>query len=164
MEIEIVKIRSGEQTSFFTVRILGEQFTLFEKFIIENKTTYPNELNYISDRLTAMASATGAREQFFKMDEGNPGDGVCALYDFPEKNLRLYCIRYGCVSVILGGGGEKPKNMKALQESEKLTQENYLLRRISTGITKALKDGLINWSDDGMDLESDELDPIIIEI
>jgi hypothetical protein len=164
VEIEIVKIRSGEQASFFTVRIQGEQYTLFEQFIIENKTKYPNELNYISDRIKAMASTTGTREQFFKMDEGNPGDGVCAMYDVPEKNLRLYCIRYGCVSVILGGGGEKPKDMKALQESEKLTEENYLLRRISSGISKAMKDGLIDWSEVGMDLISDELDPIIIEI
>lgn len=163
MEIEIVKIRTGGQASFFTVRII-EDFTLFEKFIIENKTKYPDELNYISDQIRAMASATGAREQFFKMDEGFPGDGVCALYDLPGKNLRLYCIRYGSVSVILGGGGEKPKGMKALQESVKLTDENYFLRRVSSGITKALKNGLISWSEDGMDLLSDELDPIIIEI
>ena len=143
MEIEIVKIRAGIHASFFTVRLVDEQVTLFEKFIIENKTKYPDELRFISARINAMACTTGAREQFFKKDEGSPGDGVCALFDLPEKKLRLYCIRYGSVSVILGGGGEKPKEMKALQESEKLTDENYLLRRISAGITKAMKDGLI---------------------
>jgi hypothetical protein len=164
VEIEIVKIRTGRHASFFTVRFVGEQLTLFEKFIIENKSKYPDELKFISDRIKAMASTTGAREQFFKTDEGYPGDGVCALFDLPEKNLRLYCIRYGSVSVILGGGGEKHKNMKAFQESEKLTEENYLLRRISAGIAKAMRDDLIDWSDDGMDLVCDEGDTIIIEI
>ncbi len=163
MQIEIVKIRSGIETAFFTVRIVGEQHTLFEKFIIENQTKYPNELNDLKNRMHVIASKTGAREQFFKMDEGNPGDGVCALYDLPEKKLRLYCIRYGCVAVILGGGGEKPEGMKALQESEKLTEENYLLRDVSSAITSALKDGLIEWSSDGMEIIS-HLDPIIIEI
>ncbi|MBK6979124.1 MAG: hypothetical protein IPH28_20170 [Cytophagaceae bacterium] len=59
------------------------------------------------------------------------GDGVCALYDDPDRNLRLYCIRYGKQIVVLGGGGHKPKTIRALQEDEKLKQENYLIRNIS---------------------------------
>lgn len=163
MQIEIVKLRSGTHTNFYTVRLKGEKYTLFEKFVIENQTKYPDELRDLRDRMGVIASKAGAREQFFKMDEGNPGDGVCALYDLPEKNLRLYCIRYGKVAVILGGGGEKPKEIKALQENDKLTQENFLLRDISAAITRALIDKEIEWSENGMDLLSDE-DPIIIEI
>lgn len=163
MEIEIIKIRSGKCASFYTVRVKGEKHTLFEQFIIENKEKYSDELNDLSNRLQLIASNTGAREQFFKINEGNPGDGVCALYDLPEKYLRLYCIRYGCVSVILGGGGEKPEGMKALQESEKLTEENYILRDISAAISKAIRAGIIEWSEDGMNLLG-ETDPIILEL
>lgn len=58
-------------------------------------------------RLKIIGTKTGAREQFFKLHEGNPGDGVCALFDLPDKNLRLYCIRYNTQIIILGGGWNK---------------------------------------------------------
>jgi hypothetical protein len=71
--------------------------------------------------------------------------------DSPDKKLRLYCIRYGSTCVILGGGGMK--NVRALQDDEKLKTENYLLRYISKKITEALKDRELWWSDDGKRLE-----------
>lgn len=152
MEFEIVKILSGEFANFYTVRFEDEDNNLFENFILENKDNFAKELSEIKTRMQVMARKTGAREQFFKLNEGNPGDGVCALYDNPGKNLRLYCIRYGSVAVILGNGGQKPKTIKALQESEKLTIENKLTRKISKAIDKARKDGLLEWSRDGMEI------------
>lgn len=83
------------------------------------------------------------------------GDGICALYDNPDKNLRLFCIRNGNVNVIIGGGAEKPKSMKAFQESTKLTEENYFLRAVSQLFMERLKEKDIRYSKDGMDLEGD---------
>lgn len=163
MQVEIVKILSGSCANFYTVKIDGDSLTLFEKFISENKSKYNNELNNIRDRLKVMSDRTGARETFFKINEGVPGDGVCALYDDPEKKLRLYCVRYGTVVVILGSGGEKPKNIKALQESKKLTKENELVKRISKGVTNAFKEKYLRWSLDKTDIECDD-DEMIIEI
>ena len=139
----------------------GEEESLFENFIRENNKVFSDELVDIRNRLTVIANKTGARDQFFKINEGNPGDGICALYDDPDKKLRLYCIRYGTVAIILGGGGEKSKKIKALQEDKKLKDENYLLRKISKGITKALKDGQIKWSGDGKSILSDDGEIII---
>lgn len=65
----------------------------------------------------------------------------------------MYCIRYGYLIVILGGGGYKPKGIKALQEDPKLTEENYLLRQISSDITRRMDDYEIYFSDDYMDFE-----------
>lgn len=162
MEFEIVKILSGEFANFYTVRFEEDEHNLFEKFILENQKKFGKELIDIKNRIRVMANKTGARENFFKLKEGSPGDGVCALYDDPDKNLRLYCIRYGAVAVILGNGGEKPKNIRTLQESEKLTIENKLTKKISKAIDKAKKDGLIEWSADGMILSVE--DGIFIEL
>lgn len=163
MQIEIVKILSGQYANFYTVKVDGDPQTLLEKFIIENQINYPGEVENIRNRISTMAKKTGAREQFFKLNEGVPGDGVCALYDDPEKELRLYCIRYGSLLVILGSGGEKPEGMITLQESPKLTAENYLLRKISQAVSKAIKNKDLVISSDGMDLECDD-DQIIIDI
>jgi hypothetical protein len=77
------------------------------------------------------------------------------LYDSPNSNLRLYCIRYGTQIVLLGNGGYKPKTIKSLQEDEKLTEENYLLRKLSKEITQKLKEKDITIINEGKDFEGD---------
>lgn len=52
-------------------------------------------------------------------------------------------------------GGPKPKTIKALQEDEKLTEENYLMREVSQKIMDAMKERDIRWSADGMELIGD---------
>ncbi len=157
MEIKLVKIEqiSGDKASVYTIWIKERNKKLFDVFLEENKNDFLDELKDIVQRLKVIGNKTGAREQFFKLNEGKPGDGVCALYDTPDKNLRLYCIRFGKLIIVVGGGGHKPKQMRSLQESEKLTKENYFLRKISEIITQKIKDGDITFSDDYMSFEGD---------
>lgn len=157
MNFEVVKLTdfSGEKATIYSVIVEDEDATLFDHFIEENETHYPEETLDIVKRLTAIGRATGAKIDFFKDKEGVPGDGVCALYDQPDSYLRLYCIRYGNCAVILGGGGPKSKSIKALQEDEKLTEENYRMREVSQVIMNALKEKDIRWSSDGMELIGD---------
>lgn len=151
LKFRIVKLDelSGEAITSYSILPDNDEVTLFDKFLIENNTL-KSELKDIIARLKVMGNKTGAREQYFKLHEGNPGDGVCALYDEPEKNLRLYCIRYGTMILILGSGGEKPKALKAFQESDKLTEENYLLREIARQINQRIKDKEIGFTGDGL--------------
>ena len=59
--------------------------------------------------------------------------------------------------VVLGGGGNKPKNIRALQENPKLKKENYILREVSKTITERLKNKDIWFVNNFKDLEG-ELD------
>jgi len=154
MKCKIVKLESlsGEMASIYSVVLNDEKHTLFENFIFEHINSFKTELSDILKRLRTIGNKTGAREIFFKPDEGKPGDGVCALYDVPNKKLRLYCIRYGTTNIILGGGGEKPKNIRKLQDSKKLKDANYILREISEEITLRIKSREILFS-----YESDDL-------
>jgi len=155
MKCELKKIEelSGKRTSVYSVFIDDSQFSLFEVFIEENKRLHLSEIKDIVQRLKTIGTKTGAREQFFKLHEGNPGDGVCALFDLPDKNLRLYCIRYNTQIIILGGGGIKL--VRALQNDSKLTKENYLLRELSKQITERIKEKDIRFTIDGNDFEGD---------
>lgn len=146
---------SGQRASIYTLWIEDDNETLLERFVRENNTNFPDEVSDILQRIKAIGHKTGARAEFFKPNEGNLGDGICALYDNPDKNLRLFCIRNGNVNVIIGGGAEKPKSMKAFQESTKLTEENYFLRAVSQLFMERLKEKDIRYSKDGMDLEGD---------
>ena len=155
MEYKLVKLNklSGDKASIYTVYINKKQKTLFDIFISENKNIYLSELNDILKRLISIGQKSGAREQYFKLYEGKFGDKVCALYDRPDKKLRLYCIRYNETLIILGGGGPKSKRIHALQENEKLEKENRILKNLSIEINKKIEWGEINFSDDLKEFE-----------
>lgn len=154
-KIELVKIEelSGSAASIYSFLQDDEEETAFDQFIEENISTFKSEIIDIVNRLKAIGNDTGGRMNYFKAKEGKPGDGVCALYDQPNSNLRLYCIHYGSQLILLGGGGPKPKTMRAFQESTKLEDENYLLRALSNCITQKMKDGEISLSE--MEFEGD---------
>ena len=148
MKCKLVKLLNftGDEASIYSVVLDDEKETLFENFIKENKNSFSSEIKDILIRLETIGHKTGARESFFKHYEGAQGDGVCALYDKPNNNLRLYCIRYATQILILGSGG--PKNVRALQEDKKLTQENYFLRWLSKQITERIRNKEIEYIND----------------
>ena len=157
MKFTIVKLEkfSGKGASIYTIRIIDANTTLFDQFLIENKNSFISETKDIIQRLKIIGESLGAKDNFFKKHEGKPGDGVCALFDIPHSKLRLYCIRYGTQIVILGSGGYKSKSTKALQETKKLEDENYLLRRMSSQITQRIKDREIIYTNNGFDFTGD---------
>lgn len=155
MKYKLVEIPelSGNKATIYTVIDCSDNKTLFDYFLEENGDLHLSEIKDIIVRLKVIGEKTGAREQFFKLNEGSPGDGVCALYDLPNYKLRLYCIRYGTQIIILGGGG--PKKVQKLQQDQKLTKESYFLRELSIKITERLRDKDINYNYSGDKFEGD---------
>lgn len=131
---------------------MGEDETLFDKFVDEYKVEFKNEVKDIIKTIYQIGHTTGARSSFFKLHEGKPGDFVCALFDVPEKNLRLYCIRFGMLTVIFGSGGEKPEGVRAWQDDEKLSKEANLMIKYSNDILHRIDEGDLYWSKDGTEL------------
>ena len=157
MRYKLVKLNQlrGTKASIYSVYLEDEKKTLIDFFLEENLISFKSELKDIVSRLRVIGHKTGARENFFKLNEGNPGDGVCALYDMPGSNLRLYCIRYGTLIIVVGGGGCKPKSIRGLQQDPKLKEENYFLRELSKAIKTKMDDDEIEFSSDFMDFEGD---------
>lgn len=157
MKFSLIKLNklSGNGASIYAIQHKGETETSLDKFILENLNSFKSETNDIVQRLSSIGNKTGARAQFFKENEGKPGDGVCALYDAPDSHLRLYCIRYGTQIIVIGGGGHKPKTMRALQEDEKLKAENYFLRELSSQIMKKIRKKDIEFTNGGFDFKGD---------
>ena len=156
MNCEIVKLEdfSGNGASIYSLYVDDLQMTLYDKFILENKDLFIDEIIDINTRLITIGKL-GAREQFFKLKEGNPSDGVCALYDNPNSNLRLYCIRYASGILLVGGGGHKPKSIRTLQDDEKLKQENYFLRALSKLIQERMNDNDLRFTTDYLDFDGE---------
>lgn len=145
-----VPMLSGDKCRIFSILIDGDDETLYEQFSEAYWDDYKSEVQDIYNRLMFIGHEGGARLQFFKEHEGAPGDGVSALYDSPNHKLRLYCIVYGRVSVILGGGGPKPKNIRRWQDDPVLCGSAEQMKYISRRITDAIRNGDINITDDGL--------------
>jgi hypothetical protein len=153
---------SGRRATIYSALVNEDEKTLFDYFIAENIENYKNELLKIRKTIQTIAQETGARDGFvrdsyprgfFDKHEGKVGQALYALYDRPDTHLRLYCFKFSSQIVILGGGGFKPKTIKALQQDPKLDHENKIMRYISDTITQAIKDGDLRISRDGMKLE-----------
>lgn len=154
MKIELVEssLLSGNYATIYDVVVDGGK-TLFERFIEENIDVHKQEIKNILDKLQTIGKETGARISHFKEKEGGLGDGVCAMFDLPDKKLRLYCIRYGTQIIILGGGGIK--KVRTWQEDPKLNKEASLIKKIAKEINQQIKDKDIEYSDDFMEFEGD---------
>jgi hypothetical protein len=109
VKFKLVKLDkiSGQKTQVYSIVVDNDDKNLFEHFLDENDEAYHVELLAILTRIKSISNKEGAREHYFKKAEGKLGDDVEALYDESKRKLRLYCIRYGSVLLVLGGGGSK---------------------------------------------------------
>ncbi|MFN8310774.1 MAG: hypothetical protein U0T73_12495 [Chitinophagales bacterium] len=160
MDYEIVEMEpySGSEAKVYSIIPKGEEETLFEMFVAEHIEFYKNEIKDILKRLMQIGHTTGARETFFK-HEGDKafvskyGKYVWALYDDEEKKLRLYCIRFANVAIIVGGGGYKDKSVIKWQEDKKLSAEVKKVMAYAACIFKQLENGELYWSRDKAELQ-----------
>lgn len=157
MKFSLVELEelTGERLKVYSIIVEEEELTSYDKFLEENIEDYKEEVEDIMDRIEVMAKHTGLRDDFVRPGEGNLGDGIHALYDKPESNLRLYFIRFGNIAIVLGGGGPKAKTIRRFQDDPKLTTENYFLRRVSAVLSEAVQDGSLSVTDEGLESDTD---------
>lgn len=149
-KVELVELEEFDPAMghIYSVAVDDSDKTLFDLFLEENDADYRLELAEIITKLKTMSSKTGFTDNYFKLNEGTLGDGVCAITDLKGK-LRLYCIRFGNILLVLGGGGPKSKLIRALQEDPKLLMENNNVRIISAAMAKAIREKELRIEEDG---------------
>ena len=103
-------------------------------------------MNIISQKLFTMGHITGCRRDFFKHEEGKPGDGVATL---KANQLRLYGLYFDRTAVIFGSGGYKPLNTRAYQETKALNEKAQQMIHIARIINNAIKNRDVIINDDG---------------
>ena len=152
MGFRIVEIdeRSGPECKIYSVAYDGDgEDTLFDEFLDRLEDDYPDEISELWSKLVFMGKEGGARIQFFRENEGCPGDGVVALLKESGFTLRLYAIRFGSVLLILGSGGYKSSSIGSWQEDEILSKHAIEIMRISRLITERIRNKDITIGIDG---------------
>lgn len=146
-KIEEMEDFSGNAASIYSVILEGDETTLLYQFFDEN-AEYETELKEIFNKLCVMGENTGCRWDYFKHNEGSPGDGVSVL---KSGRLRLYCLYVDSTIVCFGSGGYKAPEIRAYQEDAELNSKVEQMKAIAKRINKAIvdkdieiKDGKLN--------------------
>ena len=112
-------LEDGSKVSFYSPRFDGEEYTEFEKFLLEYKDVYPKDVAQIVYRLDII-KRDGAEDRHFRY-EGTKRDRVMALPSHLETaSLRLYLLNIQSKVLILGNGG--------LRRTTTYQEDNYLNR------------------------------------
>lgn len=84
-------LEGGDKVSLYSPHFEGEDYSEFEKFLLEFKDTYPDDIRQIVYRLDII-KREGAEDRHFRY-EGTKKDRVMALPSHLETtNLRLYLL------------------------------------------------------------------------
>jgi hypothetical protein len=120
LEFEIIEFnehRPEHMATFYSIKFKGENKSEADKFFEKFEDIEKEKIENISKKILLMIQKRGCSDSAFRLNESSPYNNICALWD---GNLRLYCLRFGKVAVILGGGGIKDVNK--YQDSEELTR------------------------------------------
>ncbi|MBR4325877.1 MAG: hypothetical protein IKP73_10170 [Bacteroidales bacterium] len=105
-DLFIELLEDGEKVSLYSPHFDGEEYTEFEKFLLEYKDKYPDDVRQLVYRLDII-KRDGAEDRHFRY-EGTRRDRVMALPSHLETtSLRLYLLNIKAKILILGNGGLK---------------------------------------------------------
>lgn len=133
-------LEDGDKVSIYSPKFEGEEYTEFEKFILQYKDTHAEDLQIIVARIDKIKE-DGAEDRHFRY-EGSKRDNVYALPShFDSTNLRLYCLIIQHKVIILGNGGLK--TTRTYNEDSILNNEVETLQKIDIQIKEKEKKRVI---------------------
>ena len=133
-------LEGGDKVSLYSPHFEGEDYSEFEKFLLEFKDTYPDDIRQIVYRLDII-KREGAEDRHFRY-EGTRKDRVMALPSHLETtNLRLYLLNLQAKVLILGNGGLK--ETPTYQQDEKLHRIVKTLQKIDIVLKQREKDKVL---------------------
>lgn len=136
-------LEDGDKVSLYSPRFEGEEYTEFEKFLLQYKDSHPEDVAQLVYRLDIIKH-DGAADRHFRY-EGTKRDRVMALPSHLETTaLRLYLLNIQSKVLILGNGGLK--NSATYQENEHLNKCVQILQKIDIEMKQLEKQKIITIS------------------
>lgn len=138
-----------------TIREEGSLVSETDAFFANAMQSHPEQATLLALKLEKMTHHNGFQDQYFKLGEGSRMDNVCAISEGP---LRLYCLRYGNIVVVVGGGGVK--STRTYEEDPHLHSKVKTLQKICKALDEKIKEGELKLMEWGMAFDG----PPIVEI
>ena len=128
-KLEIVK--ESEKALFVSPVFSDSGKSLFQEFSERYLNIDPVNLFVLLDSIDRMAE-TGIQSSFFKYQRPK------YVYRFIDSGtLRLYCLKYNDIALVIGGGGVKPRNVRNLISVPELELAVKILEAIQVSLDKS---------------------------
>ena len=148
MNFKIIPLYSGKKAKIYTIRIEDAELSEYEQFVFDNRIARPTIVKTLDLTLKNMVRKSGFIDEFF-LRESPLEFNVFKITE--TDDVRLYCIRYSGVAIIVGGGGIKiPKTIK-LNENPHLQKKVDFLVEIESKIQERIDSKKIRITDDGIE-------------
>lgn len=133
-------LETGEKVSLYSPRFKGEEYTEFEKFLLEFKDTHEHDIQVLVRRI-GIIKQNGAEDRYFRY-EGSINDRVMGLPSHIDTSmLRLYCLNISRKVLILGNGGIK--TTQTYEEDSRLHKCVQTLQKIDIEIKRKEKQQIV---------------------
>jgi hypothetical protein len=139
---EIVELLKGEKAGFYSVKFSGEDKSEAEKFFERLESEDAEKLENLYSKIEYQAEVRGCLDSLLFYER----DGT--IYKFKEGDWRLYCIRFGKVAVILGGGDIK--TVKKTQDSGSLENHVNTLQAINKVVNDRIRENDLTITENGL--------------
>ena len=137
LEFEIVEFiphKPDDKSSFYAIKLLDKPFSEAEEFFEKYIDVENGKIDIIYSNIERMTKR-GIFEGFFNDKESKIEDNISCIR---VGDIRLYCLRYGKVAVVLGGGDYK--HVRSYQDSDELYDHVKLLQKACKQIDKRIED------------------------
>lgn len=149
MKFSIIPLYLGKRTNIYTIHVENDELSEYKKFVIENYEKVPNAVRNLDTQLKYISSKSGIIDEQFKR-ESPPKYNVFRIEE-TEDYLRLYCIKYSHVAIVIGGGGLKDSAKRKLKDNPELKRVVDFLMSIEDAIFEAIKSKEIKLTDNGFE-------------
>ncbi|MBS1552100.1 MAG: hypothetical protein JST15_08545 [Bacteroidetes bacterium] len=148
LEFEIVEFiphNPNDKSSFYSIKLLSKSKSEAEEFFEKFEDIEKRKIDTLFSNIENMAHRRGVIESLFK-EESKIDDNIFCL---KSEDLRLYCLKYSKVAVILGGGDYK--HVKKYQESEELHNHVKILQLVCKQVDERIKNKEISITDNSIE-------------
>jgi hypothetical protein len=145
---KLVLVESGDAGALYSIQFEGERNTEFEKFLEKQQLKDSKEVAEIGSILNEMTIKHGFLKDYFKEKEGKKKDSLVALR---RGRVRLYCLRWSDVLLIVGNGGVK--KTPTYQDDQELNHSVEILQDIDELVLRRVRNREIRLNRDTGELE-----------
>ena len=148
MNFSVVPLYNGKKAKIYTILVEGAELSEYKQFVFENMKVRKEAVQILNTTLKAMAYRRGFIDEFFLRESSFD----CNVFRITETDdLRLYCIRYSGIAIIVGGGGIKSPDKFKLKENPHLQKKVDFLIEIEKRIQVRLTAKEIKITDNGFE-------------
>jgi hypothetical protein len=148
VNFSIVPLYNGNKAKIYTIQVEGAELSEYKQFVFENMYVRKEAVRVLDTTLKNMAHRRGFIDEFFIRESS---------YDFnvskitQTDDLRLYCIRYSGIAIIVDSGGIKLPNKFKLKENPHLQRKVDFLIEVEKKIQEKLATKEIRITDPGFE-------------